>query len=509
MAGRRTVPQGGRRCQPIFTARFTAWRTILRAVAKPKTVYSCRECGAQHPKWLGRCNDCGNWGSLEEEVAPSQAARQALPGEARDLLGLGGPVAHSADKIRTLGEIEPGELQRVPSGLGELDRVLGGGFVPGSVVLLGGEPGVGKSTLALQLAARIDAAARRAGKGAASVLYVSGEESPEQIRLRAERLEEDGSGVAILAETRVESFANAWKELLPRLVVVDSVQTLQTSRVESSPGSVAQVRESASLLAATAKLHTTTLVLVGHVTKEGTLAGPRVLEHLVDVVLNFEGDRNHAFRLLRASKNRFGSTQEVGVFSMAEHGLEAVDNPSELFLAEHRDGTPGSCIIALLEGSRPMLVEIQALVASATYGTPRRTSIGFDDSRVALILAVLDRRTPVDLVSRDVYVNVAGGVRVGETAADLGLALAIASSALDLALPPGTAACGEVGLGGEVRRVARLDLRVRELARLGFRQLLVPPGTRATVEAPGCRLIEVENIANVIAWLRESSAPRV
>jgi DNA repair protein RadA/Sms len=369
---------------------------------------------------------------------------------------------------------------------------------------LGGEPGVGKSTLALQLAARIDAASVQAGEGTRNVLYISGEESPEQVRLRAERLEERGDGVAILAETRVEAFAEAWRELQPKLVIVDSVQTLQTSRVESSPGSVAQVRESASLLAATAKLNTTTLVLVGHVTKDGSLAGPRVLEHLVDVVLNFEGDRNHAFRLLRASKNRFGSTQEVGVFTMAEKGLEAVENPSELFLAEHRDGAPGSCIIPLLEGSRPMLVEIQSLVAAATYGTPRRTTIGIDDGRVALILAVLDRRTPVDLVSRDVYVNVAGGVRVNEPAADLGLALAIASSALDIPLPPRTAACGEIGLGGEVRRVSRLDLRIKELGRLGYEQLLVPPGTRAAVKKPGCTLIEVENIANVVAWLRDA-----
>ncbi|MFT5696370.1 MAG: DNA repair protein RadA/Sms [Myxococcota bacterium] len=496
------------RCKPKFTAGFTAWRTILRAVAKPKTIYSCRECGAQHPQWLGRCNECGNWDSLDEEVVASAASRDAIPSQARDLLGMSGPGRHETSKIRTLGEIEPGDVPRLPSGISELDRVLGGGFVPGSVVLLGGEPGVGKSTLALQLAAQIDAATKREGGGSRSVLYISGEESPEQIRLRSERLVEDGSGVAILAETRVESFADAWKELKPKVVIIDSVQTLQTSRVESSPGSVAQVRESASLLAATAKLHGTTLVLVGHVTKDGSLAGPRVLEHLVDVVLNFEGDRNHAFRLLRASKNRFGSTQEVGVFSMVETGLEAIENPSELFLAEHRDGAPGSCIIPLLEGSRPMLVEIQALVASATYGTPRRTTIGFDDGRVALILAVLDRRTPVELVSRDVYVNVAGGVRIGETAADLGLALAIASSALDIALPAGTAACGEIGLGGEVRRVSRLDLRVRELGRLGFKQLLVPPGTRKAIKKSPCTLIEVESIANVVAWLQEAPISR-
>jgi DNA repair protein RadA/Sms len=464
-------------------------------MSRARSIYACTHCGAQQPRWLGRCPECGKWNTLVEESVGSSAAA-ADPVE---LLELAGPDAGGGPDVLALAAVDGTRTPRLATGIPELDRVTGGGLVPGSVCLLGGEPGVGKSTLALQLALRL----RAGGSDQASpVLYVSGEESPEQIRLRAERLEEDASGVAILAETRVEAFAGAWKELAPKLVVVDSVQTLQTSRVESSPGSVAQVRESASLLAATAKLHATILVLVGHVTKEGLLAGPRVLEHLVDVVLNFEGDRNHAFRLLRASKNRFGSTQEVGVFSMAEQGLETVENPSELFLAEHRDGAPGSCIIPMLEGSRPMLVEIQALVAAATYGTPRRTTIGMDDNRVALILAVLDRRSAVDLVSRDVYVNVAGGVRIAETAADLGLALAIASSALDLPLPRDVAACGEIGLGGEVRRVARLDLRIREAARLGFRQILVPRGTGGGAAAPGCELIEVKDVAEAVAWLR-------
>ena len=481
---------------------------ILPPVAKPRTVYSCSHCGAQQPKWLGRCPECSSWGTLEEEALIRNNPADSLRGEARDLLGASSRASRAireSAKVRTLGEIEAGDLPRLSSGIGELDRVLGGGFVPGSVVLLGGEPGIGKSTLALQLAARIDARERQSGRGSRSVLYISGEESPEQVRLRAERLADSGEGVALLAETRVEAFADAWKELAPSLVVIDSIQTLRTSRVESAPGSVSQVRESAALLAATAKLHTTTLVLVGHVTKDGSLAGPRVLEHLVDVVLNFEGDRNHAFRLLRASKNRFGSTQEVGVFTMGQSGLEEVDNPSELFLAEHREGAPGTCIVPLLEGSRPMLVEIQSLVASATYGTPRRTTIGIDDGRVALILAVLDRRSDVDLVSRDIYVNVAGGCRVAEPAADLALALAVGSSALDIPLPPGTAACGEVGLGGEVRRVGRLDLRIREVSRLGFSQILVPPGTRASVKNVDCRLIEVSEVGQAIGWLRNGT----
>ncbi len=431
----------------------------------------------------------------ETESPASQASVQ--PGEVRDILQVE-PGPTSA-KPRSLGSIEPRDLPRIQSGIAELDRVLGGGFVPGSVVLLGGEPGVGKSTLALQLAARIDALS-------GGVLYISGEESPEQIRLRADRLPELGGGITLLAETRVEAFADTWRELAPQLVVVDSVQTLRTSRVESSPGSVSQVRESAALLSATAKLHTTTLLLVGHVTKEGNLAGPRVLEHLVDVVLNFEGDRHHAFRLLRASKNRFGSTQEVGVFTMGEAGLEGVENPSEFFLAERAAGAPGSCIIPMLEGTRPMLVEIQALVAPATYGTPRRTTIGVEDGRVALILAVLDRRSDVDLLSRDVYVNAVGGVKVAEPAADLGLALAIASSALDLPVPPHAAACGEIGLGGEVRRVGRSELRIRESARLGFQSILVPRGTKAAIKHAECELVEIENVAQLVSWLRANAS---
>jgi DNA repair protein RadA/Sms len=374
--------------------------------------------------------------------------------------------------------------------------------VPGSVVLLGGEPGIGKSTLSLQLACGL----ARAG---APVLYVTGEESLEQVRLRAERLGEIPARVLALSETRVEALAEPWRSLRPRLVLVDSIQTMRTDRVESAPGSVAQVRESAALLAATAKADGAALVLVGHVTKEGLLAGPRVLEHLVDVVLSFEGDREHAFRILRASKNRFGSTHEVGVFHMGAAGLEEVPNPSELFLAERRGDAPGSCVVPVVEGSRPMLIELQALVAPAGYGTARRTCLGIDDARVALLLAVLDRRSDVDLVGRDVYVNVTGGVRVAETAADLGVALALASSRLDHPLPPDVAACGEVGLGGEVRRVARTDLRLREAARLGFRRVLAPAGAPPP---PGleAELVPVASVGEAVAWLRASrpEAPR-
>ena len=375
--------------------------------------------------------------------------------------------------------------------------MLGGGLVPGSVVLLGGEPGVGKTTLALQLAAGLQAPgpsstspARRARSSSACARSAC-RVVPEQ--------------AFVLAETRVEALAEPWRALAPAVVLVDSIQTLRTDRVESAPGSVAQVRESAALLAATAKARGAALILIGHVTKEGTLAGPRVLEHLVDVVLGFEGDRGQAFRLLRASKNRFGSTQEVGVFRMTEAGLEGVANPSELFLAERRTGAPGSCIAPLVEGTRPLLVELQALVAPAGYGTARRTCIGIDDGRLALLLAVLDRRGGVDLVSRDVYVNVAGGVRVVEPGADLALALAIASSRLEIPLPADVAACGEIGLGGEVRRVARTELRVREAARLGFRRVLVPEGTQTRALGRSRARSKCGEVADAVAWLRASA----
>ena len=460
-------------------------------MARSRSVYACTECGAQSPRWLGRCPSCGSWSTLVEEPAGGGAPAEDLLESARS----------GAAAVR-LAEVRGEEAPRFASGIAELDRVLGGGLVPGAVLLLAGEPGVGKSTLALQLAAEVRGTGR-------SVLYVCGEESPEQVRLRAERLPGDPGDVLVLAETRVEAIGAAWREAKPSLVVIDSVQTVRTERVESAPGSVAQVRECAALLSAAAKSSGAALVLVGHVTKEGAIAGPRVLEHLVDVVLTFEGDRTHAVRTLRAAKNRFGSTQEVGVFSMTGSGLDGVDNPSELFLAERRPGVPGSCIVPLLEGTRPMLLEVQALVAPAGYGTARRTCLGIDDGRVALLLAVLDRRAGIDLLSCDVYVNVTGGVRVAEPGADLGVALAIASSRLDLPLPDDAAACGEIGLGGEVRRVGRIDLRVREAARLGFGRVLLPERVSTNLDAPeGSELVPVADVSRAVAWLRAESPGR-
>ncbi len=450
-------------------------------MARPRSVYACTDCGAQQPRWHGRCPACGAWSSLVEEP---EAPRRASTADAR------GPSAAVA-----LGSLQGAASERLATGLGELDRVLGGGLVPGAVVLLGGEPGIGKSTLALQVAGHV----RRAGR---PVLYVSGEESAEQLRLRAGRLRDVPEELLVLVETRAESLLEPWQKAEPALLVVDSIQTLRTDRVESAPGSVAQVRECAAELASAAKEAGTALLLVGHVTKEGTLAGPRVLEHLVDAVLLFEGDRGHPYRVLRAVKNRFGSTQELGVFTMTERGLEGVENPSQLFLEERRAGAPGSCVVPVVEGTRPILLEVQALTAPSSYATPRRTVLGVDEGRVALLLAVLARRGGIDLLGHDVYVNVAGGVRVAEPAADLAVMLALASSRLDRPLPADAVAIGEVGLGGEVRRVGRLDTRLREAARLGFRRALVPCGASAT---PGkddaLRLVPVADVGEAMRWL--------
>lgn len=459
---------------------------------KARSIFVCASCGTHQPRWIGRCPGCGAWDSFAEETVAGTGPQTAPA-------SLVAPAEAPTGRARPLAEIDAESQPRLSTGIAELDRVLGGGLVPGSVVLLGGEPGIGKSTLCLQLAANVAAAH-------GTVLYVSGEESLEQVRLRATRLGVVPRALLAIAETRVEALAAPWQDARPRLVLVDSVQTLRTDRVESAPGSVTQVRECAALLSATAKAQGAPLVLVGHVTKDGTLAGPRVLEHLVDVVLTFEGDRGHPYRIVRATKNRFGATDELGVFTHEEKGLVAVENPSELFLAERQVGAPGSCVMPVVEGTRPLLLEVQALVAPAGYGTARRTCLGVDDGRVALLLAVLDRRTDVDLLSRDVFVNVVGGMRISEPAADLAVAVAIASSRLDLPLPADVAACGEIGLGGEVRRVGRIEQRLREAARLGFRRVLVPAQLAGT-SVGGAEAIGVADVAAAVAWLRAQNNP--
>ena len=403
---------------------------------------------------MGRCPDCGQWESLVEErfepAAPSKSGR----------LGSGArPVAMSA--IKAAGE------ERRTTGIGELDRVLGGGLVDGSVILVGGDPGIGKSTIVLQAAAALG----NAGEG---VLYVSGEESAQQIRMRAERLGVHHASVHVLCETSLEAILAVVRKSRPRLVVIDSIQTVFSAELSSAPGSVGQVRESSGRLVALAKETGAACLLVGHVTKEGSIAGPRMLEHMVDTVLYFEGDRGHAFRVLRAVKNRFGSTNEIGVFEMKGDGLAPVTNPSEIFLSERLGGVAGSVVIASIEGTRPFLVEIQALVTPSVFGTPRRTTLGIDGNRVALLVAVLEKKVGLQLTGQDVFLNVAGGFRLTEPAADLGAIVAVASSFLDRSINADTLVVGEVGLAGEVRGVGQVEVRIREAEKMGFRRCILP-----------------------------------
>jgi DNA repair protein RadA/Sms len=434
-----------------------------------RSIFVCQQCGSQSPKWLGRCGQCGAWSSLVEEAEPAAAATHVPRAEAP----------------RPLAEVGVTAGVRRETGLGELDRVLGGGLVRGSVVLIGGDPGIGKSTLALQAACALS-------ERGARVLYVAGEESAEQVKVRATRI---GLGAAradsssagtphpvnatrpspwIVAETTLEALLALLAEMTPEVVVIDSVQTLASAELGSAAGSVGQVREVSARLVAACKAAGIAAFLIGHVTKEGYLAGPRVLEHMVDTVLYFEGGRDHAFRILRAVKNRFGSTNEIGVFEMREGGLAGVPNASEIFLAERPAMAAGSAVIATIEGSRPILVEVQALVSAAPFGTPRRTTLGLDANRAALLAAVLEKRMGMRLADRDIFLNVAGGVRVEEPAADLGVVAAIASSYLDRPLGSDVVVMGEVGLTGEVRAIGRADARVREGAKLGFRRAIIP-----------------------------------
>jgi DNA repair protein RadA/Sms len=419
-----------------------------------RSAFVCQQCGHAAPRWLGQCPGCEAWNTLVEETLPTPGPRGRAP---------------SGAAPRPLAQVTAGASLRRSTGLAELDRVLGGGLVQGSVVLVGGDPGIGKSTLALQACGAL------AAQGLA-VLYVAGEESPEQVRLRADRLGLAGTGVLIVSETAAEAVADLVATSRPAALVVDSIQTLHTAGLGSAPGSVGQVRESAALLVARCKASGSACFLIGHVTKEGALAGPRVLEHLVDTVLYFEGDGAHALRVLRAVKNRFGSTNEVGVFEMREGGLVEVPNPSAAFLAERPIGAPGSAVLATLEGSRPVLVEIQALVSRSGLALPRRNAIGLDVGRTALLLAVLEKRMRLPLHEHDVFLNVAGGLRVDEPAADLAVVAAVASSARGRPLPEESAIWGEVGLTGEVRAVARAEARLREAARQGFRHCVMPAG---------------------------------
>ncbi len=421
-------------------------------------MFVCQECGAQAPKWQGRCAECGAWNSYVEELpvepAGGQAHRYALPGL-------------PAQGAKKYADIEASKADRLSTGIGEFDRVLGGGIVPGSLVLLGGEPGIGKSTLLLQAAAHF---ARDVG----TVLYASAEESEHQIKARGERLGIGQAPLYLLAETCIEAVLEEVGRLRPALLIVDSVQTVFSLKFQSAPGSIGQVREAATQFLFMAKGHDIPTFLVGHVTKEGNIAGPKALEHVVDTVLYFEGERHHSHRVVRAVKNRFGAVSELGVFEMTGAGLKPVPNPSALFLAERPVATPGSAVLCSVEGSRPILVEVQALVSTSTYGTARRMAVGIEQNRLALLLAVLEKRAGLHLASDDVYVNLAGGVAVEEPAADLAILAAVASSVRNRPLQEGTAVFGEVGLGGEVRGVPQAPLRVREAEQMGFTRIVLP-----------------------------------
>ena len=457
-------------------------------MAKEKTIFSCTECGGTSPRWLGKCPSCGAWNTLIESVPDAGPGKNRLSG-AGQYAGLA-----QAQAVMPLAAIEATEVARTASGIEELDRVLGGGVVEGGVVLIGGDPGIGKSTLLLQA---MDAL-QRAGL---PTLYVTGEESGAQVALRSRRLGLDASQVNVLAEIQLEKILATVEATQPAVCVIDSIQTVYSDQLTSAPGSVAQVRECAAHLTRMAKATGIAVILVGHVTKEGALAGPRVLEHMVDTVLYFEGDTHSSFRLVRAIKNRFGAVNEIGVFAMTEKGLKGVANPSAIFLSQHSEPVPGSCVLVTLEGTRPMLVEIQALVDSGGV-SPRRLSVGLERDRLAMLLAVLHRHAGVACADQDVFVNAVGGVRISEPAADLAVMLAITSSLRGKALPKGFIAFGEVGLAGEVRPAPRGQERLKEAAKLGFTVAVVPKANAPKKPIAGLEIHAVERVDEAMTAVR-------
>ncbi|WP_415036153.1 DNA repair protein RadA [Azonexus sp.] len=450
-------------------------------MAKPKTLYSCTECGATNPKWQGQCPGCTAWNTLVESVAetPGKHRFEALAPAAR---------------LQNLAEIEAREADRIATGIGEFDRALGGGLVAGGVVLIGGDPGIGKSTLLLQALAHLAQTQR--------VLYVTGEESGQQVALRARRLNLEVANLPLMAEINLERILATLQAERPQVAVIDSIQTLWSDQLSSAPGSVAQVRECAAQLTRLAKQTGITVILVGHVTKEGALAGPRVLEHVVDTVLYFEGDTHSSFRLVRAVKNRFGAVNELGVFAMTETGLKGVSNPSAMFLSQHGQEVAGSCVLVTQEGTRPLLVEIQALVDTA-HGNPRRLTVGLDAQRLAMLLAVLHRHAGIVCFDQDVFVNAVGGVKIGEPAGDLAVLMAITSSLKNKPLPEKLIVFGEVGLAGEIRPAPRGQERLREAAKLGFTRALIPEANKPRQAIPGLEVIAVRRVDEAVTRIRE------
>ena len=448
-------------------------------MAKVKTKFCCTECGYDSPKWLGRCSGCGLWNTMVEEVITAKA-------DVRIRYAEGG-------KARPITQVDIAAVPRRLTGVGEFDRVLGGGIVPGALILIGGDPGIGKSTLLLQVAAGLSATC-------GPVLYVSGEESAVQTRMRAERLGKVCNDLFIMTETNLDENIAAANSMQPALVIIDSIQTMYSPEISSAPGSVGQVRESTGKLLRFAKETNIPVAIIGHVTKEGNIAGPRLLEHMVDVVLYFEGERNYAFRVLRAIKNRFGSINESGIFSMEESGLLEVKNPSIMLLSERSHNMPGSVVLACLEGVRPLLIELQALVSTTVFGMPRRMAAGFDYNRLVLLMAVLEKRVGLLLSNQDAYVNAVGGIKIDEPAADLAVALAIASSFRNLAVDNQTVVMGEVGLTGEVRMVSRADLRISEAATLGFKRFVIPAGNvpALKIKQKGLQIVGVRDVTEAM-----------
>lgn len=449
-------------------------------MAKAKVVYVCRECGAESPKWIGRCPSCNQWNTYTEEIATKNSKSPALI-----------QSYSTGQKPVPIFSIQNQELIRIETKNNEFDRVLGGGLVPGSVVLLGGEPGIGKSTLLLQVALNIEK----------KVLYVSGEESGEQIKMRASRIGGQNNEAYFMSEVLVENIITQASSLIPDIIIIDSIQTLRTDTVESSPGTVSQIRECATALLRYAKENSVPVILVGHITKDGSLAGPKVLEHIVDTVLQFEGDTNFNYRIVRASKNRFGPTSEIGIFEMLNFGLREVSNPSELLLSFHKGIYSGIAIGATVEGIRPMLIEVQALVSSAVYGTPQRSATGFEIRRLNMLLAVLEKRVGFRLSQKDVFLNITGGIKIADPAIDLSVICAILSSDVDRAIPPGVCFAGEVGLSGEIRPTSRIENRIAEAEKLGYNTIFVPCLTQKLQKKYNIQILETEKIEQVFSKL--------
>ena len=455
--------------------------------AKPKSLWYCTSCGAEAPKWMGRCPACGEWNTMVE--APAEKAPKSPAGRTRGLLSATAAVPQRLDEVSGAEEL------RFRLGNGELDRILGGGMVEGSMVLIGGEPGIGKSTLSLQIPLQC---------GGLSTLYVSGEESLKQIKLRAQRLGGNAENCLVLSETLLENIIERAREVNPRLLIVDSIQTIYSEALESSAGSVSQVRECAAALLRFAKETATAVILIGHITKDGTIAGPKVLEHIVDVVLQFEGDTKGAYRILRSIKNRFGSTDELAVYEMTSAGLREVSNPSELLIPMHQEDLSGVAIGAMMDGTRPFLIELQALVSTAAYGTPQRSATGFDGRRLNMLLAVLEKRAGFKLAAKDVFLNIAGGLRVSDPSCDLAIVAAILSSNFDLYISPKTCFAAEVGLSGEIRPVPQVERRIAEAEKLGFTKIYVSSFNKdAALARKKNGHIEIVTVSDIAALCRQ------